>query len=76
MLKEKLVGAGPEVVVKISEDRDKAETRLRTANRRVSELEEIVLEMQLQLDQVAQENIKVTVSCCSCNKLAGKLPSS
>lgn len=65
-LKDKLVDAGPEIVMSISEDRDKAESRLRAANRRVSELEGIVLEMQRQLDQVEEENIKVTVSDCSC----------
>eukprot|EP00752_Nemacystus_decipiens_P002127 g2029.t1 len=58
-LKDKLVDAGPDVVMKISEERDKAESRLRVANRRVSELEEVVLEIQRQLDQVAEENIKV-----------------
>lgn len=73
-LKDKLVDAGPEVVMKISEDKDKAESRLRAANRRVSELEVVVLEMQGQLDQVAEENLKVTVSCCSRNKLASNYP--
>lgn len=60
LLKHKLVDAGPEVVMKISEDRDKADSRLRAASRRVSELEGVVRDMQRQLDQVAEENIKVT----------------
>eukprot|EP00903_Cladosiphon_okamuranus_P012984 g12116.t2 len=59
VLKDKLVDAGPEVVMKISEDRAKAESRLRAANRRVLELEGVVLEKQGQLDQVGEENIKV-----------------
>lgn len=70
VLKDKLVDAGPEVVTKISEDRDKAESRLRAANRKVSELDGLVLEIQRQLEQVAEENIKVTDSCCSCSKVA------
>lgn len=73
VLKAKLVDAGPEVLIKISEDRDKAESRLRAANRRVSELEEAVLETQRQLEQTVEENIKVTDACCSCNELARKI---
>lgn len=60
MLKGKLVDAGPEIVMKISEDRDKAESRMRVANRRVSELEAVVLDMQRQLEQATEDNIKVT----------------
>lgn len=74
VLKNKLVDAGPEVVIKISEDRDKAESRLRVANRKVAELEGVVLEMQRQLEHAAEENIKVTDPCCLCNNLAGKYP--
>lgn len=74
MLKEKLGDAGPEVVTKISEDRDKAESRSRAANRRVAELEGIVLEMQRQLDQIAEENIKVMVPLLFVNELESNYP--
>lgn len=58
-LKAKLEDAGPEVVTKLSEERNAAESRLRLSNRTVSELENATAEMKEKLDQVAEENIKV-----------------
>lgn len=60
VLKDKLVDSGPEVVKKISEERDKAESRLRSAHRNVSELEAALVEMQGQLERATGDNIKVT----------------
>lgn len=62
MLKEKLANAGPEVVAKISEERDKAESRVRSANRTVSDLESVVVELQAQVQRDADDNLKV----CRC----------
>ncbi|CAB1111111.1 unnamed protein product [Ectocarpus sp. CCAP 1310/34] len=59
MLKEKLANAGPEVVAKISEERDKAESRVRSANRTVSDLESVVVELQAQVQRDADDNLKV-----------------
>ncbi|CAM9440257.1 unnamed protein product [Ectocarpus sp. 6 AP-2014] len=59
MLKEKLANAGPEVVAKISEERDKAESRVRSANRTVSDLESVVVELQAQVQRDADDNFKV-----------------
>lgn len=59
MLKDKLVDAGPDVVAKISEEREQAESRLRSANSRVSELENTVAELQGQLKRAEEDNIKV-----------------
>lgn len=59
LLKEKLVDAGPEVVAKILAEKDKAESRLRSTKRTVSELETVVAELQGQQERVAESDIKV-----------------
>ncbi|CAM9095532.1 unnamed protein product, partial [Ectocarpus fasciculatus] len=59
VLKEKLVNAGPEIVAKVSEERDKAESRVRSANRTVSDLENVVVELQAQVQRDADDNLKV-----------------
>ena len=68
MLKDKLVDSGPEVVKKISEEKDKAESRLRSAHRAVSELEAAVVEVQGQLERATEDTIKVH-ACISCFEL-------
>jgi len=60
VLKDKLVFSGPEVLKSISEEKDKAESRLRLANRTTSELESALVEMQGQLERATGDNIKVT----------------
>lgn len=64
LLKEKLVDAGPEVLAKILDERDKAESRLRSTKRTVLELESIVTELQRQLQRVAETDIKVNRLSC------------
>lgn len=59
-LKKKVEGAGPEVVRKLSEEREKAESRLRLATRKASELESIADKMKAQLLQAAEDEAKVT----------------
>ncbi|CAN0039193.1 unnamed protein product, partial [Ectocarpus fasciculatus] len=59
VLKEKLVNAGPEIVAKVSEERDKAESRVRSANRTVSDLENVVVELQAQVQRDTDDNLKV-----------------
>lgn len=67
MLKDNLVDAGPQVVAKISEERDKVESRLRSANRTVAELENVAVELQGQLKQAEEDRIKVVDTCRTCN---------
>ncbi len=59
VLKDKLVDSGPEVVKNISEEKVKAESRLRSANRTVTELEAALVEKQGQLERATGDDIKV-----------------
>lgn len=68
VLKEKLVNAGPEIVAKVSEERDKAESRVRSANRTVSDLESVVVELQAQVQRDADDNLKVCRSASNASQ--------
>lgn len=68
LLKDKLVDAGPEVVAKISEEKEKAESRLRSAQRTVSELETFAVELQGQLERAEEDSIKVMDAYRTCNQ--------
>ncbi|CAM9889516.1 unnamed protein product [Scytosiphon promiscuus] len=59
LLKGKLVDAGPEVVSKILEERDKAESRLRSTTRTITELKTLVAELQGLQGRVTESDIKV-----------------
>lgn len=59
MLKKKLADAGPEVLAQVSDERNRAEARLRATHGRVAELETISAKLKKELDQVAADNIKV-----------------
>lgn len=60
-LKKRLESAGPEVVDKLSKEREKAESRARSANERVKELEKAAEELKLEIDRVGEEGRKVGV---------------
>lgn len=67
VLKDNLVDAGPQVVAKISEEREKVESRLRSANRTVAELENVAVELQGKLKRADEDSIKVVDACRTCN---------
>ena len=49
-LKKKLEGAGPEVITKLTEERNRAANLFKTANRKISELEAAAVDMREKLD--------------------------
>lgn len=59
-LKKRLEGAGPEVITKLTEERNRAASLLKSANRKISELEAAAVDMKEKLDRAAQENMQVT----------------
>lgn len=70
VLKEKLGDAGPEVVARMSGEREKVESRLRSANRTVLELESAVAELQGKLRQSEEDSIKVMETCRTYNNVS------
>lgn len=58
-LKKKLEGAGPEVITKLTEERNRAANLLKTANRKISELEAAAVGMRENLDRAAEKNMQV-----------------